>query len=281
MAKRARRITREEFKGRAHRDATASLPKVYNTFFSIGNDTFILSDFGDAVKKVLPAGLAPGDETTKAFVAHLHQAVSRMRSLDELESTHIFLLSFTIQDSNFSMLPYMVGIRAGLLDEFCTYSSHPEFAALTTLIESGYFHELVHYVQYLRSDDPNEITSLMGEFLYNPGLNAIRNEYKFSDYSFRGSEFVRTGKRPGKKEHYVLGWLVAAKLLIAELSDSGRLAVPPSVEEQLTLLPRLPQLFAAVEQDARDRILARYIRLAKRNLEMLSKEAGRRAGLLF
>ncbi|MFH0737779.1 MAG: hypothetical protein V1827_03115 [Candidatus Micrarchaeota archaeon] len=259
-----------------------SRPEIFErakTFYDASGDIFILIEH-ESWGKLFPRGPGPEDETARAFISLLQRAASRMRDVISWETMPLFPISFRSRGCEFDTLGPHVRIHAALLRLLDEFSAHPDIGLLTRQVEAGFFHELVHRVQYEANDEPHEITSLMGEFLYDPAGNKRLNDTKFRDLSLEVRDLALSGIEP-KSRHYAHSWRVAARLLLAESHGLGSLTIPDSAEGQLNALENLPKAFSDTSQKQRDGLLSRHILLLQERLEALSMEACERVGLRF
>lgn len=256
------------------------LSGMFSNSFEIGGDVFGLSFW----KKTNDSKNAIPEEKIKGFLELLHNAVERLRGITKIPDEPYFPICFVENMQGFGTFSGF-GIDIGL-EYPQQFADAPDCAGcgiVRASVESQYFHELLHRVRLDRVDeDRRELFPMMGEFLYDPAKNIERN----SVFVEMGSEIVRILKKGMpwcfSGDRYLPGWVSVSRILLFEAKELGAIVpIPGSLDAQLEIFGRLPELFASFGVEERDGILKRYLPLSIREIEEISLGCGQRLGLLY
>lgn len=124
-------------------------------------------------------------------------------------------------------------------------------------IESQFFHEQLHHIQ--REDDLNLQTSeeltLLGEFLYNPRSNKIRNKSVFQ----KMGDNILSGING---DNYDIAYgNVTSRILLYELVKREIIKPPTTKEQAASVFSNLSLYYGKFSQKERDAILMKYLRM--------------------
>lgn len=149
------------------------------------------------------------------------------------------------------------------------------------LIESQYFHEFIHQIcdeDFLDNDTIEELT-LLGEFLYNPKDNKMRNHEVFnalSEQIFNEENLKENNKWGVYHKAYKT---VTSKILLNELMERGYITPPISEQTIQSILSNIDKPFSEMTENERDEILIKYLPMKKDELIKLGISVSEKFGL--
>ena len=249
----------------------------------------------------------PSPDALRAFVFNLETAANRLKRIYELISqkegparfstvfgdvpieqcSGFVTLDLEIDKSinfhRFGRMAAGVMYPRGLEERAETDRFHP-FCIRT---QSEYFHELIHnqredhIVNGKPLSDLTETLSQLGEFLYDPENNPTRNEV-FGMLAEEISGHLKEGKSLGSYANYAIAWMDDAKILIWEAKQlDPSIEIPSSLDGQMEMLKRLPEMFFRTTQEQRDAIMAKYLPMPVKKIQKAADSCAGELGLKF
>ncbi len=213
------------------------------------------------------------DETlARALVFQLNHAVGRLSGICEIPEHPFFPIMYRSEAGFGTGTGYVIWVGKWHLDQLSKSAGTDHGLRVCLSIQSQYFHELIHRVRIGSPDeDYQEILPLLGEFLYDPASNALRN-LEFAVLSALLKKNLLSGSFT---DRYCSDWMTVTRILLWEHAQRGKgFNVPSSLEAQLEMLQVLPLLFHDMEARERDDIVRRYMLLPIEEVKRVSEELG-------
>ena len=220
------------------------------------------------------------------FMELLHNAVERLRRITEISRQAHFPISFDKHGDFATGCGYLIEIGVKYLEEFRKTQECEQCLETRASIESQYFHELLHRVRLYRQDeDGREMVPMMGEFLYDPQMNKVRNEV-FKQLGTNLGQLLKSTSHPDhtKDVHspYLRDWVHVSRILLFQYKMLHTdFSLPSSASEQVGVVEHLASLFQSVDAKTRDEILKRFVHLSASDIETISADCKMRLGLHY
>lgn len=135
-------------------------------------------------------------------------------------------------------------------------------------VASLFFHEKLHHLtdeEKLNTDAIEEITQL-GEFLYDPEHNTERNKVFNQSTEFAFNERQMREEEKWSDNYHGPWKRTIIPILIKELINRGIIQLPKDQLEFKQIAHKFPELYAAIPEEDRTKILAKYAIFNKREL---------------
>ena len=234
------------------------------------------------------------EDQLRAFFYELSVAVSRMKEVLPEYGRRLFPVRLRKQDNmDVGSGGFLVSIDNTRPRRLAESLQGGTYQAVSTELQSEYFHELLHGVRIdladdgvIGHDDLSEAIPELGEFLYDPAKNVERNKvYRVLGSNVVACETMKKFKNLedlAYQDRHDQGWLPISRLLIGERQKlKPSFVVPQDLEGQYNLLVNLPDAFRDIPQAQRDGILRKYIKADMRDIEQASLAYGKELGLKF